>query len=130
MGQEVLVEEKIADSIELMKNLDAQGTQLTNALWLLFSDAESWRLLLAGEAFDPLLPKKESLAYEKVAKAMGGVELKSLSIADIKLVSKDYPLLKATTFIKTSGTGIMRAHFKDTTFNGIFVKEMLVLRAS
>jgi len=26
--------------------------------------------------------------------------------------------------------GVVKAHFRDNTFNGIFVKEMLVLRAA
>jgi hypothetical protein len=32
--------------------------------------------------------------------------------------------------IKTPADGVVRAHFRDNTFNGVFVKEMLVLRAA
>jgi hypothetical protein len=43
----------------------------------------------------------------------------------------DDTLLSATKFVlKTPPTGVVRAHFRDNTFNGVFVKEMLVLRAA
>jgi hypothetical protein len=100
-------------------------------LWYFFSDAEVWRLLVAGRTFDLLLPKDESQAYQKIARAIENANLTSLSIADVKPVRTDDPLLVATKFvIKTPANGVVRAHFRDNTFNGIFVKEMLVLRAA
>ena len=100
-------------------------------LWYFVSDAEVWRLLVAGSAFDSLLPKDESQAYQKIARAIGSANLTSLSIADVKLVRTNDPVLVATKFvIKTPADGVVRAHFRDNTFNGFFVKEMLVLRAA
>ena len=131
MAEEALVESSVTDSVNLVKQLDKQGDTPSNVLWYFFSDAEVWRLLVAGRPFDSLLPKDESRAYQKVAAAIGSANLKSLSIADVKLVRTDDPLLIATKFvIKTPADGVVRAHFRDNTFNGIFVKEMLVLRAA
>lgn len=54
-----------------------------------------------------------------------------MTIADVKLVRTDDPVLAATKFVlKTPQSAVVRAHFRDNTFNGIFVKEMLVLRAA
>lgn len=131
MAEEALVESSVTDSVKLVEQLDKQGDTPSNVLWYFFSDAEVWRLLVAGRPFDSLLPKDESRAYQKVAAAIGSAGLTSLSIADVKLVRTDDPVLVATKFvIKTSVDGVVRAHFRDNTFNGIFVKEMLVLRAA
>jgi len=131
MAEEALVESSVTDSVKLLEELDKLGDTPSNVLWYFFSDAEVWRLLVAGRTFDLLLPKDESQAYQKIARAIENANLTSLSIADVKPVRTDDPLLVATKFvIKTPANGVVRAHFRDNTFNGIFVKEMLVLRAA
>jgi methionine salvage enolase-phosphatase E1 len=131
MAEETLVESLVGDSVELVKALDGQGDNPTNALWYFFSDAEEWRLLVAGPAFDRLLPKDEEQAYQKIAQAIGSAKVDTLTIADVKLVKTDDAILAATKFVlKTPQSAVVRAHFRDNTFNGIFVKEMLVLRAA
>ena len=131
MAEETLVESLVTDSIELIKRLDKQGDNPTNALWYLYSDAEEWRLLIAGPAFDKLLPKDEGQAYQRIAKAIGSAKLDTLTIADVKLIRTDDTVLKATRFVlKTPQSAVIRAYFRDNTFNGIFVKEMLVMRAA
>ena len=131
MADEPLVESLVADSVKLVQKLDEQGDMPSNVLWYYFSDAEEWRLLVAGKAFDQLLPKDEGQAYQRVARAIAKANLDSLTIADVKLVRTDDSLLVATKFVvKTPPDGVVRAHFRDNTFNGIFVKEMLVLRAA
>jgi methionine salvage enolase-phosphatase E1 len=131
MAEETLVESLVTDSVELIKQLDKQGDDPTNVLWYFYSDAEEWRLLIAGPAFDKLLPKDEHQAYQKIAKAIGGAKLNTLTIADVKLIRTDDAVLKATRFaLKTPQSAVVRTYFRDNTFNGIFVKEMLVMRAA
>ena len=131
MAEETLVESLVSDSGALVKALDTQGDVPTNVLWYYFSDAGEWRLLVAGPSFDRLLPKEEGLAYQLVAQAIGSAGVETLSIADVKLVKTDDSVLTATkSVLKTPQTAVVRAHFRDNTFNGIFVKEMLVLRAA
>ena len=131
MAEEALVESLVQDSIKLVDELDRQGDAPTNALWYYFSDAEEWRFLIAGPSFDTLLPKQEIHAYERVAIALSKADFYSLSIGNVKLVRTDDSLLVATKFVvKTAPNGVIRAHFRDNVFNGIFVKEMLVLRAA
>ena len=131
MAEEALVESLVSDSAKLVAELDSQSDGPSNALWYYFSDAEEWRFLIAGTTFDRLLPKDENQAYQKVAKAITTAALASLTIADVKLVRTDDPVLVATKFvISTPAHAVVRAHFRDNTFNGIFVKEMLVLRAA
>ncbi|HVC21110.1 MAG TPA: hypothetical protein VNE16_13610 [Vicinamibacterales bacterium] len=131
MAEETLVESLITDSVKLVEALDRQGDGPSNALWYFFSDAEQWRLLIAGSTFDQLLPKDEAQAYKKIATAIDEADIDSLTIADVKLVRTDDTLLVATKFaLRTPSDRVVRAHFRDNTFNGIFVKEMLVLRAA
>jgi hypothetical protein len=131
MAEEALVESLVADSVKLVEELDRQGDDPSNALWYYFSDAEEWRFLIAGSSFDRLLPKNQGQAYQNLAQAITKANLDSLSIADVKLVRTDDPLLVATKLaIQTPPHGVVRAHFRENTFNGIYVKEMLVLRAA
>ena len=131
MGEEALVESQISDTISLVKILESQGDKPSTVIWYYFSDADEWRLLLAGPSFDALLPNQESRAYQKVAEALNKAEVTSLTIGEVKLIKTDYPLLNVTRFlIGTPPDAIIRAHFKDNRVNGIFIKEMLVLRSS
>lgn len=131
MAEEALVEPLVSDSLALIKQLDTSGVAPTNVLWYFFSDAEEWRLLVAGPGFDLLLPKDEEKAYQRLARAINAASITSLTIADVKIVRTDDALLSATKFLlKTPVNGLVRAHFRDSTFNGLFVKEMLVLRAA
>jgi hypothetical protein len=131
MAEEALVESLIQDSVRLVEEFDRRGDTPTNALWYYFSDADEWRFLIAGPTFDSLLPQQQIQAYEKLGRAIANANLVSLSIGTVKLVRTDDPLLVATRFVvKTAPNGVIRAHFRDNVFNGIFVKEMLVLRAA
>jgi hypothetical protein len=131
MGEETLVDSQISDSILLVKRLENQGDKPSAIVWYYFPDAGEWRLLLAGKSFDALLPREEAQAYQRVAEALNRSQVRSLTIGEIKLVPTDYPLLKAMRFlIATPPDAIVRAHFKDNSVNGIFIKEMVVLRSS
>jgi hypothetical protein len=131
MGEEALVESQIADTISLVKTLEDQGDKPSTIIWYYFPDADEWRLLLAGPTFDALLPNQEARAYQKIAEALSKAGVTSLTIGEVKLIKTDYPLLNATRFlIGTQPNALVRAHFKDNRVNGIFIKEMLVLRSS
>jgi hypothetical protein len=131
MGEKALVESQISDSIELVRKLDEVAASPNFAVWYFFHDAEDWRLLIAGPKFDGLLKKSGSLAYHLVAEAMNKMPLSSISIADIKLVPSDSVLPKTVgIMIQTPANALMRAHFTDNFVNGVFLKEMFVLRSA
>lgn len=131
MGQSAVVESQIADAISLVKNLDKTGAAPTLAMWYFYDDAGEWRLVLAGPTFDALLPKQEAVAYRRLAEAMASLSLSSLSLSDLKLVTTKSPLVQAIRLlVGTPPDGVVRAHFSDTTLNGIFIKEMIVIRSA
>ncbi len=131
MGKETLVEGRIVDAVRLIQKLDEEGKSPTFAIWYLYEDVDEWRLVIAGPAFDLFLPKNEDVAYMKLIEAMTSLPLSSLSVSDLKLIRTDAALPQALrVLIRTPSTGTVRAQFSDTTLNGIFVKEMIILRSA
>lgn len=131
MGEKALVEGLIDEAIALVQKMDETATPLTFAAWYYYDDADEWRLLIAAKALDTLLPKQEAVAYRKVIDALSGLSPASLSVSDLKLVATSYPLLQAMRFLVGTGPqGTARVHFKDCMFNGIFIKEVVILRSA
>jgi hypothetical protein len=131
MGESALVETQISDASDLVTKLDDIGMSPTLVAWYYYDDLAEWQLLLAGPRFDELLPKQEALAYRKIAEALSAASPGSLALSDIKLVRTDLPLAKTIRMlIRTPSNGIMRAHFANNSVNGIFIKEMMLLRAA
>lgn len=131
MGEKSLVDGLVADSLELIKILDLLESNPGLAVWYFYEDAGDWRLLIAGRYFDQFLPKQEAVAYQKISEAISKAELQSLSISLVKLIRTDDALAQAISFIiGTPPDGLTRASFTDTTLNGIFIKEMLIIRSA
>lgn len=133
MGEEALVEDQIRDANKLIEVLDADGASPSLAAWHYDDDAVAWRLVLAGPFFDKLLREKggQSLAYLKVVEAFAKTSPSALSIADVKLVDSQAKLPKTIgTFITTPSKGFVRAHFTNNFVNGIFLKDILLLRSA
>ncbi len=131
MGETTLVEGKVAEAAALVRELDSRGDSPSAAVWYFYDDAEQWQLLLAGQTFDPLLPAQEPLAYRKVADAMNALTLSSLWISEVKVVSSEYPILKALRrLLRTPAEALTSAYFTDTTIDGLFIKEMVILRSA
>jgi hypothetical protein len=131
MGEAALVEGQIADAIALVKKLDARGDAPTLAVWYLYDDANEWRLLVAGPTFDAVLQKQEPIAYQKIVEAIADTKPTSLAVSDVKLIGSKTALPGAIRMmIGTGPTGIARAHCIANTINGIFIKEMIVIRSA
>lgn len=131
MGSTALVEAQLGDAVTLVQKLDARGDPPTLAAWYFYDDADEWRLIVAGPTFDPVLQKQEPIAYRKIVEALAELDLPSISVSDVKLVSSKSPLPTAIRMmIGTGPTGITRAHCVANTINGIFIKEMYVLRSA
>lgn len=131
MGEAALVESQIADSFALVRTLDKAGNNPSVAMWYYYPDSDEWRLLIAGPAFDALLPKEEARAYLLLVNALAEAGVSSLSIGEVKIIRMDDPILEAARFlIRTEPNAIVRGHFKNNRIKGIYIKEMLVLRAA
>ena len=129
MGEKALVEGQILDAIALVKRLDANNASPTLAAWHFDSAIDVWSLLIAGPAFDPLLPR--SSAYGIIVEALSDMDPSSMSVADVKLVHSQSKLPKTIgMLIRTPSNALGRSHFTDNFINGVFLKEMFVLRSA
>ena len=131
MGEKTLVEGLITESITLVKHLDKSGKNPEFAAWYYYEDAVEWRLLLSGSYFDQYLPNQEAIAYQKISESISASDLHSLSISLVKIIETKGSLPQALSFlVGTPEKGIIQANFTDTTLNGIFIKDMIVLRSA
>lgn len=131
MAEAAMVEGLIEDSIELIKKLDEGDYKPSKVIWYYYDDVDSWRLIISGGEFDKLLPKQEPHAYKIIAEAVNAKKLSSLSISEVKLMKGDDPLLGTLGFLVGTGPdNIIRANFSDTTLNGIFIKDMIIMRSA
>lgn len=131
MGEKALVEGLINDAVVLIQKLDEVEISPTFVAWYYYDDADEWRLLIASPTLDPLLQKQEAVAYRKVIEALSSTSPSALGVSDLKLVSTNYQLLQALKFlVKTGPQGIARVHCTDCTMNGVFIKEVFILRSA
>lgn len=134
MDQEVLVESKIEETIELVRRLDASGLEPKFAAWYLYDDVNEWRFLLSSPALDPLLPKNGALAYRKVVEVMAQFPHNALAVSDLKLIPTGDKLPSSLhRFFGNVGTGpdsVKRADCSDNMLNGIFIKHIVILRSA
>lgn len=131
MAETTLVECLIEDTIELVKKLDESKYKPTKVMWYYYDDVDTWRLIIVNKEIDKLLPNKEPLAYKIIAEIINEKNLSALSISEIKLMKSDDALVKTTSFlIGTGKDSLMKASFSDTTINGIFIKDMLIMRSA
>lgn len=131
MAETTLVEGLIKDSIQLILQLDIGEYKPNKVVWYYYEDVDTWRLIIVSNEFDKMLPKEEPLAYKIIAEAINKADLSSLSISEVKLLKNDDPLMGTLGFlIKTGYNNIMQANFSNTTINGIFIKDMIILRSA
>jgi hypothetical protein len=131
MAETALVDGLVEESIELVKELDEGKYKPSKVIWYYYDDVDSWRLIIVNNEMDKLLPKQEPLAYKVIAEAINKVDLSSLSISEVKLMRSDDPLISTLGFLmKTGPDNFVKGNFSDTTLNGIFIKDMVILRSA
>lgn len=131
MGEKALVESQVDDAVKLIQKLDANALSPTVVVWYYYDEADEWRLLVGGPPFEKFLPRQEAAAYGILIEAIGSLNLSSLKISDLKLVSTASPLAKTLLFVfRTAPTGIEKAYMTNNTVNGIFIKSMVILRSA
>jgi hypothetical protein len=131
MAETALVEGLIQDSIQLVQQLDVGQYKPSKVMWYYYDDVDTWRLIIVSSEFDKMLPNSEPLAYKVIAEAINATDLSSLSISEVKLMKSDDPLVGVLGFlIGTGSDNIVQANFSNTTINGIFIKDMVILRSA
>jgi hypothetical protein len=130
MGETALVVSYIAAAKALVQQLETDGITPSHVLWYFFENTDDWKLLLAGKYFDSLLPKQEASAYLAVVKAHIKLSDVELPLSAIQLVKTDDPIVKAAELLMKTGDALTVARFGNTLINGIFIKEMFIMRSN
>jgi hypothetical protein len=131
MDQSALVETQLTDAHALIRQLDAENKAPTFAAWYFYTDADAWKLLIAGPYFNQLIPAQEPLAYSKIAEALNRISPASISVSDIKIVHTDSQLAYTMKFlVRTRPNDILRMPFTDTFVQGQFVHNMILIRSA
>jgi hypothetical protein len=131
MAEKTLVESKVRESNKLIKALDEGHDSPQLAAWYYYEDIDDWRLILSGSAYDQLLPAKESLLYKKLAEYLVKNGISSIEISDIKFLKTDAPLLVAMSFIiGTDAFSLNSIRMSNNTFNGVFIRDVVLIRSA
>lgn len=130
MAEKALVDSQLIDSQALLRSLDETVLKPALVAWYYYDDIDDWRLILCGKDIDAFLPGKEALAYKTVAEQLTTLN-SGLLVSDVKFLSTKAPLISALGFIIGTGPNdISNAHLSNTTFNGIFIKDAVILRSA
>lgn len=130
MAQKPLVDGSFEASVQLLRELDKGELKPELAAWFYYDDVEDWRLLLCGKKINEYLPGKEALAYKVIAESLGKTN-EALTVSDVKFVKTDAPLIVALSFlIGTGPDDASKISMSNNTINGIFIKDMVVLRSA
>lgn len=127
MDQAVLVEQQQTDGRRLVEQMDRDGVSPSVAVWYLYSDVGTWRLLLAGPGLDV---KKPEEAYAAIARSLNALKppAESTSIADVKVLSASDPLLGALRTMIRTGNGLNMIRMSDNFVNGFHIAQALAYR--
>lgn len=118
------------ESQQLLRELDEAGIKPELVVWYYYDDIDDWRLILCGKNIDGYLPAKEALAYKLVAEQLAILN-SGLAVSDIKFLSTKAPLISALRFIIGTGpSDISSIYMSNTTINGIFLKDVVILRSA
>jgi hypothetical protein len=130
MAEKTLVDSQVIDSQRLLRALDVSGMMPELVVWYYYDDIDDWRLILCGKNIDGYLPAKEALAYKAVAEQLTKLNC-GLSVSDIKFLPTKAPLISALRFIIGTGSlDISSIYMSNTTINGVFLKDVVVLRSA
>src|SRR5665213_3047717 len=129
MDQAVLVEQQQTDGRRLVEQMDRDGVNPSVAVWYLYSDIGSWRLLLAGPQLDL---NNQQEAYASIARSLSALQpsAKSLSIADVKVLSPSDPLLSALRTMINTGKALSTIRMSNNFVNGFHIAEALAYRVT
>ena len=127
--KEALTGEMIEAGAQLIRRLDEMGVDVTSALWLLDTEINEWRLLLAS----PVVSREGPLVmYDTVERAIAQLDE---GAADILLLAMsvapdDADLIKRLRATVHTGADIERIRFRKNVADGHFIEDALIYRST
>lgn len=124
-----LTDRLVEDGAELVLALDASAVNPKSAFWFFFSDAGSWKLVIADPKLGPDGPRG---AYKKIQKALKKLQKKqnSLALEDVVLAKPDASIVGVMRTALRTGPGISRIRFTGNVINGVLIDDACIYRLS
>lgn len=88
MGPEVLVNDRIADGAEFLKQLN-ETIPVAVAMWIKLADARSWYLYVASEKFENCDPRE---GYREVFRILGTGPTDGIEPFSVRLIGASDPI--------------------------------------
>ena len=116
-----LSEEMIQVGRKLTERLEEIHMPVGAALWLYFSEAEVWRLVIASPTVKEHGPKK---AYGLIPAELRSAPdtFKSITLSEISAVEPDSPLVSPFHGLMKIQSPPIGVRLSRSTFNGVFVE--------
>lgn len=126
MDQEALVTPAIAAGKELLSFLDSEQFEITSALWLLISETQEWRLILASPKVDEVGPRQ---AFKMLAAKVQQKREIGISLGVISLVSPSDRTVSLFRLMIGTGPGINEIRMTNNSINGVFIEDAVLYRS-
>ena len=122
-------ERLVEDGARVVERLDESGVKVPAALWILFADAQAWKLALSLQAVSDEGPK---YGYRLVQKALSDLEgeIRDLALEDIAVLKPDAPLLRLLRVALRTGEGVSRIQFVGNVISGELFPDALIYRVT
>ena len=118
---EPLSKEMICAGRKLTERLEKTQMPINASLWLYFSEAELWRLVIASTTVEALGPKKAYGIIQSELRAAPDL-FQSISLSGISAVEPNSPLISPFRKVKRAPSPPIGVRVSRVTFNGVFVE--------
>jgi hypothetical protein len=112
----------------LVMALDEAGLRPRMAMWVHYSDTDTWKLWIVPPA--SIAEKDKHEFYRRVSEVMSRAktELSGFDASDTLMVMDSHPAVRGVgRFISISG--LASVQFRGNTFNGYYLPEGIILRS-
>ena len=127
--KEALTDDMIEAGAQLIRKLDDMGVEVTTALWLLDTEINEWRLLLAS----PVVAREgPTTMYRKVGRAREQLDERAsetLFLA-VSVAPENEELIERLRATVDTGPGIEQIRFSRNVADGHFIEDALIYRST
>src|SRR5262245_50656148 len=123
MDQITLVDRRIADGQKLLLQLAQDGFEVAAGFWLKAPDDTFIHLFIASKVVDQLGPGE---AYRKVQQSQQKLQGICISLADVKLIGVQNPIMAGIRQLRKWTTGEKPLHFRGGQLGHLAVEEVYI----
>ena len=109
----------------LIEDLDKRGEEVDAALWFLFEDTRSWKLLLSLPKASRKGPRE---AYKVIQKSMKKLGITAFGLDTIAIARLNAPLIRLLRSAIKTGKDIGSIRFTSNVINGVSIEDAYIYR--